>query len=672
MGYVFISYSTKNQQMADSFRVLLNQNGIETWMAPGDIPFGSTYTATINRAIKDSSCFMLLFSENAQNSQWVPKETERAVSSGKTIFTVLLDDVRMNDSFEIMLSTSQAVAIRKIDENDEKIKKLIKAIKVLAGEVADNSNKTSIAEETAQSSEQTTSAHIKETELSAGFVIIDGELKKYIGHAKKVVIPQNVTGIGNSAFKNCKNITSVIIPNSVTNIGDMAFLNCSGLMFAKIPDSVTAIGNKAFYGCNNLMLVSISNKQFEHFKYAFPKEIQNCIVNEITGRVETAATVVADKISSAIGSLFKETKTPVSADELDSCKSNEVKDELKESFKDFIIEEPAQSSEQTTSVHIKGTELSAGFVIIDGVLKEYTGNAEKVVIPQGVTSIGEDAFKDCKCLTTVTIPDSVMSIGEGAFDSCTSLAKVIIPDSVTRMGNWAFNGCENLESVYINDLVSWLNIKFEGLAPNPLFYADYLYINGKLVTDVAIPDGVTSIPTYGLSCKNIKSVLIPHSVTSIGERAFEDCTKLTSVTIPDSVMSIGDSAFSGCESLTTVTIGNGVTSISDYAFRGCESLVSVTISDGVTSIGSHAFCGCSSLETVTIPDSVTSIGRCAFYDCTSLISITIPDSVTRMGNWAFNGCKNLTTVTIPDSVINIDEVAFPKHVLIKKKCAEQN
>ncbi len=134
MGYAFISYSTKNQQMADSFRTLFNQRGIKTWMAPGDIPFGSTYTSTINRAIKDSSCFVLLLSESAQGSPWVLKETERAVSTGKTILTVLLDDVPMNDDFEFMLSTSQAVAIRKIDDNDERIKKLITVIKEYTGE----------------------------------------------------------------------------------------------------------------------------------------------------------------------------------------------------------------------------------------------------------------------------------------------------------------------------------------------------------------------------------------------------------------------------------------------------------------------------------------------------------------------------------------------------------
>ena len=128
MGYAFISYSTKNQQMADSFKTLFNQNGIETWMAPGDMPFGSTYTSTINRAIKGASCFVLLLSENAQGSQWVLKETERAVSTGKTIFTVKLDDVPLNDDFEFMISTSHAVAIRKIDKNDDNIKRLLQSV----------------------------------------------------------------------------------------------------------------------------------------------------------------------------------------------------------------------------------------------------------------------------------------------------------------------------------------------------------------------------------------------------------------------------------------------------------------------------------------------------------------------------------------------------------------
>lgn len=141
MGYAFISYSTKNQQMVDAFRELFNRNGIETWMAPGDIPFGATYTSTINRAIKGAACFTILLSGSAQVSPWVLKETERAVSIGKTIFTVMLDDVPMNDDFEFMLSTSQAIAVRKINENNEDIQRLLKAVKAYTGENIESSRK---------------------------------------------------------------------------------------------------------------------------------------------------------------------------------------------------------------------------------------------------------------------------------------------------------------------------------------------------------------------------------------------------------------------------------------------------------------------------------------------------------------------------------------------------
>ncbi len=144
MGYAFISYSSKDQQMADSFRTFFNQNGITTWMAPGDIPFGATYTSTINRAIKDSSCFVLLLSDSAQRSKWVPKETERAVNYEKTIIPVLLDDVPMNDEFEFMLSSSQAVAIRKIDESDEKIKRLLKTIKTYTDDEKQETEKSPV------------------------------------------------------------------------------------------------------------------------------------------------------------------------------------------------------------------------------------------------------------------------------------------------------------------------------------------------------------------------------------------------------------------------------------------------------------------------------------------------------------------------------------------------
>ena len=144
----------------------------------------------------------------------------------------------------------------------------------------------------------------------------------------------------------------------------------------------------------------------------------------------------------------------------------------------------------------------------------------------------------------------------------------------------------------------------------------------------------------------LTQIVLPDSVTRIGEKAFSDCDSLTSIVIPDSVTSIGDLAFYSCKSLTSVEIGNSVTSIGDYAFYNCTSLTSVEIGNSVTSIGEKAFSGCDSLTSIVIPDSVTSIGDYAFSWCTSLTSIVIPDSVTNIGDYAFYNCTSLTSIEV--------------------------
>ena len=185
------------------------------------------------------------------------------------------------------------------------------------------------------------------------------------------------------------------------------------------------------------------------------------------------------------------------------------------------------------------------------------------------------------------------------------------------------------------------------------------FLDCTSLTSVTIPDSVTSIGKQAfMYCTSLTGVTIPDSVTSIGSSAFSYCKSLTSVTIPNSVTSIGGAAFNGCSSLTSVTIPNSVTSIGGCAFMDCSSLTSVTIPNSVTSIGEYAFYNCSSLTSVTIPNSVTSIGEYAFYNCTSLTSVAIPDSVTSIGEYAFYNCRSLTSVTIPDSVTSIGKWAF--------------
>ena len=391
-----------------------------------------------------------------------------------------------------------------------------------------------------------------------------------------LTIPDSVTTIGGNAFNGCSSITSITIPDSVTTIGNYAFDSCTGLTSLTIPDSVTSIGGGAFYGCSNLTSVTIGNG---------------------------VASISYNKV-------------------FNSC-------------------------DKLSQINVKPGNLL--YSSVDGVL--FSKDKTKLIkYPQG------------KAETSYTVPDGVTSIVEYAFRDCNSLTSITIPDSVTTMDDYAFDGCRHLTSVYISDIANWCSISFGsfgGSGSSPLMEGASLYLDGKLVTDLVIPNGVTSIGDYAFRYySNLTSVTIPAGVTNIGECAFYKCSNLTSITIPAGVKNIGDNAFEYCSSLTSITIPDGVTNIGDFTFEGCSSLTSITIPDSVTRIGWNAFASCSSLTSITIPDGVTSIDSDAFEYCRSLTSITIPAGVTKIGYDAFGGCSSLVNITIPDGITCIDSGTF--------------
>lgn len=285
-------------------------------------------------------------------------------------------------------------------------------------------------------------------------------------------------------------------------------------------------------------------------------------------------------------------------------------------------------------------------------------NLTSVSIPGTVESIGMYAFSGCISLQQIEIPEGVMNIEQGAFYQCTSLREISIPSSLDSIQGWTFKDCLSLRKVSITDIAKWCQISFGAADANPLYFADNLYLNGQLVTELRIPAEAGTVGTYAFyHYSKLASLVIGDGVQAIGDYAFTSCVNLESADIAASVSAIGISAFHTCSALRDVTLREGLERIYTNAFSQCASLKEISIPDGVTCISANAFYE-SGLTAVTIPGTVQEIGTSAFSLCTDLYTVTIDSGVQAIWSQAFAQCSNLETVNMPDTITEIKSEAF--------------
>lgn len=473
-----------------------------------------------------------------------------------------------------------------------------------------------------------------------------------------VTIPNTLTAIATEAFMGCSSLTSVTIPNSVTAINQDAFKNCISLASVTIPNSVTSISQNAFDGCNivtRFMSTSpITYRTGIGSLFVVPDEAVDAYKTAWT----SAANIIVGESDYALKSYSLTAKASSSAlvDAVgDENTLNVVKLKLSGSINSYDM-----MVMRTKMVNLRELDLSEATIVAnsynygtgvseDNVFPDFLKGKylTSIILPNTITSIGANAFYNCKGFRSITIPASVSSIGNQAFYG-TNIESFVAPASLTALGNYTFYDCKKLNTATLSAATSLTSIGVDA------------FQQCSSLTSVILPAGLKSISNYAFDgCGLLSDIVLPQSLTSIGGYAFQNCTALSAVTIHEGVTSIGNYAFSGCSALANITLPQSLTTLGQYAFKNCTKLVSITI-PSVKTIQQYTFSGCSALNNVKLSPQTTTLDQYAFQNCTTLAEIHLPPCLNSIGSGTFSGCSKLMTIYayMPD-IITISSSTFP-------------
>ena len=553
----------------------------------------------------------------------------------------------------------------------------------------------------------------------------------------KVTLPSTIKKIGFKSFFNNESLEDINLPDSLEVLEENAFSSCTNLKEVLIPNTVIKMGKGVYQNCTSLRSITLGNSLSIIPENSFYNSgITSIILPESIKKIQSSAFAKCQNIEKVIclgkepaiidrSSFDKKTCSNSILDIPDNCLIPYMETQWS-NFSNIIVggSNTKFFYDGVFNYYLIQNKAKPEAILIEGDYSNMTeaNIPERVTddtnpnnyIRYNVTAIGPGAFKNCrqlrcvnfngrthigiigasafsKCwnLQTIDIPNSVTQIDSVAFYGCSDLKSVNIPNSIRYIGYNAFEDCNSLRKAEFESPESLCKIRFESTFSNPLSFAHNLYINGKEIKDVIIPTTVDSIGFGAFSGgENLISIEIPNSVKAIGGAAFYNCTSLELVKMSDSVKCIDQYAFANCSSLSTLHLPSSLTEIGYAAFAWCNGLKKISIPNSVKEVGSFVLYECKNLVDLIIEDGTSPI---IFYDyalyktnieslymgrdwdykksealTSNIKTLKIGNQVKKISDYGFNGCQYLTEVILPPSVEFIGQSAFANNYNLSK------